>query len=70
MGNPINYWYQKYLSLKAEMDKMKAVAVEGTVTERTVRGSRPETFAITTKHFESSTLKMGDKVKLIVIKDD
>lgn len=27
--NPINYWYQKYLSLKAEMDKMKAEAVDG-----------------------------------------
>ena len=44
--------------------------VEGKVTERTVSGSRPETFAITTKHFESSTLKMGDKVKVIVIKED
>lgn len=31
MGNPINYWYQKYLSLKAKMDKMKEDAVEAHV---------------------------------------
>lgn len=52
------------------IEGMKKDAVEGEVTERTVSGSRPETFAITTKHFESSTLKMGDKVKVIIIKDD
>ena len=31
MENPINYWYQKYISLKAEMDKMMKGAVEGRV---------------------------------------
>lgn len=51
-------------------EQMMKMAVEGKVTERTVSGSRPETYAITTKHFYSSTLKLGDKVKVIIIKDD
>lgn len=33
MENPINYWYQKYLSLKAEMDKLKEDTVEAHVVE-------------------------------------
>lgn len=28
MDNPINYWYQKYIALKAKMDEMMKGAVE------------------------------------------
>ena len=60
--NPINYWYQKYLSLKAEMDKLKAEAVEGYVNYYEDSGGilMAEAQVGCPYHF-------GDKVRIIVI---
>ena len=67
MENPINYWYQKYLSLKAEMDKMKAVAVEGEVSAVILHENRDEVhYAITYPEGESPH-SITDKVKIIIL---
>ena len=68
MENPINYWYQKYLSLKAEMDKMKAEAVEGTII-----CYNDETYSVESCCFDNKEHHhhSGDKVRIIVLpKDD
>lgn len=51
-------------------EQMKSEAVEGEVTERKFGSSIPETFAVTTEHFESSTLKKGDKVKVFIFEKE
>lgn len=63
MENPINYWYQKYLSLKAEMDKMKAGAVEYKV------GMHGEPIQITLDKYvqRAKNIFPGDKVCIIVL---
>ena len=63
MENPINYWYQKYLSLKAEIDKMKAEAVEGIV--------HPYDSKIWVNLIGYGyKFNDGDKVRIIIVKED
>lgn len=64
MSNPINYWYQKYQSLKAEMDKMMKGAVEGSVG-RNFTGVQEISFTVYPDKY-----KDGDKVKIIIVKED
>lgn len=61
MDNPINYWYQKYIALKAEMDKRMKEAVEGEVEN----GS----FGIVylRKNLANDGYSTGDKVRIIVL---
>lgn len=64
MENPINYWYQKYLSLKAEMDKMKADAVEGFIFQS--EDYYPKELVAR----YDGELKHGDKVRIIIVKEE
>lgn len=61
--NAIDYWYQKYISLKAEMDKMLKEAVEWTVT--TNLANRPVIYLD-----ELHGFKYGDKVRIIIVKEE
>lgn len=66
MENPINYWYQKYLSLKVEMDKMKAKAVEADVnTYENIPGGSYVEFVADIPEF-----KACDKVRIIVLPNE
>lgn len=60
--NAIDYWYQKYITLKAKMDEMMEEAVEGTVCGNGdyiwVSGDVPSQF------------KYGDKVRIISVKEE
>lgn len=60
MENPINYWYQKYISLKAEMDKMLKDAVEGLFQNTPF----PTIYLDDCKNYD---FKEGDKVRIIVL---
>lgn len=61
--NPINYWYQKYLSLKAEMDKIKAEAVEGVIID----SGFDDGIAFVTMNIPDRRYDRGDKVRIIVL---
>ncbi len=63
MDNPINYWYQKYIALKAMMDEMMKGAVEGIVTTRSMTGN------IVTAHVDYH-YKDGQMVRVIIVKED
>lgn len=66
MENPINYWYQKYISLKTEMDQMMEEAVEGEVKD--YRYLREVNYSSAKIEFNSiPDLKVGDKVRVIVL---
>lgn len=66
-NNPINYWYQKYLSLKAEMDKMKADAVEGYVCAA-YPAAQGNVIEYSVKYpKDKRPYKFGDKVRIIVL---
>lgn len=64
MDNPINYWYQKYLALKVKMDEMMRNAVEGEL-ENPCFG-----IVYLRKNLLNEGYSDGDKVKLIIIKED
>lgn len=67
MENPINYWYQKYLSLKAEMDKMKAEAVEGYVSAA-YPAAQGNVIEYSVKYpIDKYPYKFGDKIRIIVL---
>ena len=63
MENPINYWYQKYLSLKAEMDKMKAGAVEGEIMTNGFYPYEPRIVA----SVPGTPFEFGEKIRVIVL---
>lgn len=65
MSNPINYWYQKYQSLKAEMDKMMKGAVEVAVWDAGVDFAPHPVISV-----EDFNVKDGDKVRVIVCKKE
>lgn len=65
MDNPINYWYQKYIALKAKMDEMMKEAVEGEVY--LYHSYNKEATAIIV---DIPKDKLGDKVKIIIVKED
>lgn len=66
MENPINYWYQKYISLKAEMDKMLKEAVEGEVQMKYNGGLCAKTI----RPINEDMFRLGDKVRIIIVKED
>ena len=69
MDNPINYWYQKYLVLKAKMDEMMKEAIDGEVYKYDKfsyvkeKNSNSLTEALT-------KFNDGDTVKIIIIKEN
>ena len=65
--NPINYWYQKYLDLKAKMDEMmkEAVEVQNVVEEGRYCKEIGPIFLD-----ERAGFKPGDKVRIIIVKED
>ena len=69
MDNPINYWYQKYLALKAKMDKMMNGAIEGEVYKY-------DKFSYVKEKNSKSLTELlakfndGDTVKIIIVKED
>lgn len=65
MDNPINYWYQKYLALKTKIDEMMKDAVEFEVTDVGLNHLDLALFEA-----ERLGLNKGDKVKVIVLKED
>lgn len=65
MVNPINYWYQKYLALKAKMDEMMKGAVEGEIVQDLKGVNRVKSFS---KIPEG--LHFGDKVRVIICKKE
>ena len=66
MDNPINYWYQKYLALKAKMDEMMNGAVEYEV------GMHGEPIKITFDKYvqRAKGIFPGDKIKIIIVKEE
>lgn len=73
MDNPINYWYQKYIALKAKMDEMIKGAAEGeVVTTNKYTSVRYLSRYGTFRYFYGigGGFQKGDKVKVIIIKED
>ena len=65
MANPIDYWFQKYNALKAQMDNM----IEGEVKDFCF--VREVNYASAKIEFSGiPTLEEGDKVKLIIVKEN
>ena len=62
MDNPINYWYQKYIALKAKMDEMMNGAVEATLDNT----AYPTRLWFNTYLSEYSN---NDKVRIIIVKE-
>ena len=69
MENPINYWYQKYISLKAEMDKMLKDTMEGEVFIANA-DYKEAIISVVIENTKLDCLETGDKVKLIIVKED
>ena len=77
MDNPINYWYHKYIAIKAKMDEMMKEAVEGEVCGRVydhinVRFADGICKFLEPKNIshipaDVSKYKVGDKVRVIVL---
>lgn len=65
MDNPINYWYQKYLALKARVDEMMKEAEEYEV------GMHGEPIKITFDKYvqRARGIFPGDKVRIIIVKE-
>lgn len=69
MSNPINYWYQKYQSLKAEMDKMMKGAVEGIAVINA--NAKDDGFGyVRSDYMPDDFLRDLGKFKLIIVKED
>ncbi len=64
MDNPINYWYQKYIAIKAKMDEMMKGAVEGEISKDN-RGNNVLRVGLLNNGFET-----GDKVRIIIVKEN
>lgn len=64
MDNPINYWYQKYIALKTKVDEMMNEAVEAEV--ESFSDMHPEVSV----PLNPTVLKAGDKVRIIIVKED
>lgn len=65
MDNPINYWYQKYIALKAKMDEMMKTAVDA-IVENWNPDPKPEiTIPLNPEEFTC-----GDKVRVIILKKE
>lgn len=67
MNNPINYWYQKYLALKAKMDEMMKEArnhfVLRVLSDNTIK-------KMIELYNDEVDCKFGDKVRIIIIKEE
>ena len=84
MSNPIDYWYQKYIALKEEMNELKKGMVEGRITQNSdtklIVVSEPiDGYVAQRVHGElfakcqvpkSMNLQFGDKVRIIIVKED
>lgn len=69
MENPINYWYQKYISLKAEMDKMMKDAVKADIM-LTLHDKTGDVSLHTGYLPKELGIKCDDKVKIIIVKEE
>ena len=70
MSNPIDYWYQKYIALKKEMDEMMKGAVERIVKEDA--GGYPYIDATELYDYteDKPLAKAGNKVRIVIVKED
>ena len=66
MSNPIDYWYQKYIALKKEVDEMMRNAKEYKV------GWHGEPIQITLDKYVQASMGIypGENLKIIFVKED